>query len=131
MEPSITQGSVIKYTRKRGCASLSLGALVIVKSPNDAREVWLRRVLGLPGQRINIDQTRVSIDDQPLELALLGLPPGTDFGGIFQTLVPKDQIYLVGDNAATALDSRILGPFLCRDVVGMVVPEIKHNSESN
>jgi signal peptidase I len=44
--------------------------------------------------------------------------PGNCGGDLPPTLVPKDHVFVMGDNRAGSLDSRNLGPIAEKDLVG-------------
>ena len=120
MEPSFSPEDQVTYVRSKDLEGLKVGALVMVRSPRDRQEIWLRRVLGLPGQRLAIDGSELKIDGQVVDLASIGLPVGTDFGVVSELVVPEGCVYLVGDNTATAIDSRTVGPFRRQELAGVV-----------
>ncbi len=120
MEPSFSPADQVTYVRSKDLEGLKVGALVMVRSPRDRQEIWLRRVLGLPGQRLAIEGSELKIDGQVVDLASIGLPVGTDFGVVSELVVPEGCVYLVGDNTATAIDSRTVGPFRRQELAGVV-----------
>lgn len=120
MEPSFSPADQVTYVRSKDLEGLKVGALVMVRSPRDGQEIWLRRVLGLPGQRLAIDGSELKIDGQVVDLTSVGMPVGTDFGVVSELVVPEGCVYLVGDNTATAIDSRTVGPFRRQELAGVV-----------
>jgi len=120
MEPSFSPADQVTYVRSKDLEGLKLGALVMVRSPSDRQEICLRRVLGLPGQRLAIDGSELKIDGQVVDLTSVGMPAETDFGVVSEMVVPEGCVYLVGDNTATAIDSRMVGPFRLQELAGVV-----------
>ncbi|MFO7300441.1 MAG: signal peptidase I [Actinomycetes bacterium] len=80
------------------------------------QEDLIKRVIGLPGETLEIRGNRVHIDGVPLEEPYL--PPGVtmpDFGPV--TLGP-DEVFLMGDNRNFSMDSRVFGPVPVDDLIG-------------
>jgi signal peptidase I len=112
MRPTLRPGQLALTTRLRRTATVRRGGLVVV----DARELGRRivkRVIGLPGDRIRIHDGVVYIND-----ALYREPYAARsiFNGIFQ--VPADRYFLLGDNREASSDSRSWAmPYVSRDQI--------------
>jgi len=78
--------------------------------------LFIKRVVGLPGEKVEIKDRKVFIDGRVLEepFAL-----GETFGDISVTLT-ADQYYVLGDNRAVSVDSRLQGPISKKDIDGKV-----------
>ena len=81
--------------------------------PDTSTEHLVKRLVGLPGDRVVCcdDQGRISVNGQPLdESSYLDIPPG----GVqelpstirFDVVVPRDRIFVLGDNRERSRDSR-------------------------
>lgn len=85
-----------------------------------SEELYGMRIVGLPGERINISAQGVKIDDRLLEL-----PDTINRDGLkikpCNLVIPKDAVFVLGDNTPNSADSRYLGPILKKDVVGYLV----------
>lgn len=80
------------------------------------QDVLVKRVVGLPGERVHIYDGKVHIDGKPLELpasmpkveytqfAEYGVRPGDRF-----RLVPEGHYFLLGDNSSSSRDGRYWG----------------------
>lgn len=78
---------------------------------------FVKRVVGLPGQTVQIFQGQVLIDNQPLQESYISEPPRYDWG---PETVPPNYYFVLGDNRNDSADSHIWG-FLPSDrVVGKV-----------
>lgn len=101
------------------------GRALIVHPPNDPKEFYIKRVVGLPGERVRIQDGRVTIYNTAhpdgFTLNESYLSPGA------QTLTEDrykditlglDEIYVLGDNRGASLDSRRIGPIPVKNVIG-------------
>ncbi len=65
---------------------------------------FIKRVIGLPGDRVEIHRGRVFVNGKPMAEPYLNPVRDTrDFGPI---TVPKDHLFVMGDNRTNSLDSR-------------------------
>ena len=90
------------------------GDIVVIDS-EDQSEMLIKRVVGLPGETVEVDNGRVSIDGQPLEEAWTHTEGGGDFG---PETVPPLHVFVLGDNRGASNDSRNFGPVPIDDIVG-------------
>lgn len=102
------------------------GDVVVFKSPQDPSLYYIKRIIGLPGEQIEIDNSQVMIynTDHPEGILLEEsyLPNGihsTWSGHIILTL-DGDQYFVMGDNRLNSLDSRYWGPLTKDHIVGLV-----------
>jgi signal peptidase I len=49
------------------------GDVVVFRNPNDVDEYWVKRVIGLPGDRVRFDHDVVSVNGEPMSAAFVGL----------------------------------------------------------
>ncbi len=81
------------------------GDIIIFRFPDDESQVFIKRVIGLPGETVRIVDGRVYIDgsDTPLDEIYLKEAPQGSFGPYE---VPKDSYFVMGDNRNHSHDSR-------------------------
>jgi signal peptidase I len=118
MAPTFQLGSGAVY--QRDASGIVRGDVVVVQVPG-YDGVLVRRIIGLPGDLVACCDSagRVVVDGKALNEDYL--PPGvvpsrTKFA---VTLAPG-HIWLMGDNRAIAVDSRIWGALAMSDIVGRV-----------
>lgn len=75
----------------------------------------IKRVIGLPGETIEIRQGQVWIDGQALDEAYLADIVQQDYGPY---TVPADHVFVMGDNRNLSGDSRLFGPVPLTNVWG-------------
>lgn len=90
------------------------GEVVIFKYPLDTTRFYIKRVIGLPGETVLIENGAVTIvNSQYPQGHLLSEPYIDQVNKKFDTLSVKlgnDQYFVMGDNRAGSSDSRIWGP---------------------
>lgn len=98
------------------------GDVVVLHELNGTSERDLiKRVIGLPGETVEVRNCEVFIDGRRLEEPYLDpevVTPGNCGGDTAATVVPDDHVFVMGDNRAASLDSRNLGPIDEDDLVG-------------
>lgn len=98
------------------------GDVIVEQQPGDGSAYFVRRVIGLPGDRVACCDAAGRITVNGLALTESYLYPGdppSPFGG-FAVTVPNGRLWLMGDDRGQALDSRQTGPLAVR-VAGRVV----------
>jgi len=100
------------------------GEVVVFHYPNDPSQYFIKRVIGLPGERVEIagGNGKIYNDQYPNGKVLdeTGYLD-QDFTAATQTVTLKpDELFLLGDNRSSSLDSRFFGPVTRAAVVGHV-----------
>jgi signal peptidase I len=87
------------------------GDIAIFKYPKDESVFYLKRVIGLPGEKIEMIGRMVYVNDQPLkESHAKYIYPGSIHDHYGPYYLPKDKYFLLGDNRDNSQDSRFWGP---------------------
>lgn len=121
------------------------GDVVVLLSPthlDGTRDLYIKRIIGLPGEKIVIDEGKVFVynSDYPDGIGLdekfyLSSDVKTyksvirDTGRYEENVLQKDQYYVIGDNRTGSTDSRIFGKVIKSDILGKefyrVLPTVK------
>lgn len=91
------------------------GDIVVFKFPDDERKDFIKRVVGVPGDQIEIRNKQVLINDRPYsenyavykDPVILGRELPRDHYG--PMIVPEDSYFVMGDNRDHSMDSRYWG----------------------
>jgi signal peptidase I len=81
----------------------SRGEIIVFKNPSNTREQFVKRVIGLPGDKVAIIQGVVYINDQPIEEDYTLAPARIGFA---PQIVPEGTYFVLGDNRNNSEDSR-------------------------
>ena len=92
------------------------GDVLVFKYPEDPERDFIKRLIGLPGETIELRQSRVFINGEPIAEPYLDamrqgghMPP--DIRGTFgPQVVPEGHLFMMGDNRGDSQDSRYWGP---------------------
>ena len=101
------------------------GDVVVFRFPKDRSVDYIKRVIGTPGDTVEIREKKVYINGEPIDdpYAHISTPsilnanasPRDNFGPV---LVPDDRIFVMGDNRDNSYDSRFWGFVDQRDILG-------------
>lgn len=83
------------------------GDIVIFNAPDNASEKYVKRVIGLPGEKIRIENANIYIDDskEPLQESYLK-EEWVKATGPYEFEVPEGCYLMLGDNRNDSLDAR-------------------------
>lgn len=101
------------------------GDVVVFRFPKDRSIDYIKRVVGTPGDTVEVKAKKVFINGKPIndDHAYISSPvvlnakasPRDNFGPV---LVPEERIFVMGDNRDNSYDSRFWGFVDQRDVLG-------------
>lgn len=90
----------------------------------------IKRVIGLPGERVVVKNGVLRIYNKQHPSGFQPdktMPYGNvirDTQGDIDEVIPKDSVFVCGDNRDNSLDSRIFGPVASKDIVGKLVMRV-------
>ena len=107
--------------------TIKRGDVLVFKYPEEPERDFIKRIIGLPGDTIELRQKKVYINGQPLDEPYVHFlePPRGDASEITSldvrerygpVTVPPNQYFAMGDNRDNSQDSRYWG-FLPRDYI--------------
>ena len=91
------------------------GDVVVFLYPHDHSKSYIKRVIGLPGDKLRIEQGRVYVNGRPI--AEPYVPERfSDDRSEAQIVLPDHEYYVMGDHRSISSDSRDFGP-VDRDLI--------------
>lgn len=82
------------------------GDVVIFKFPNDPRRDFIKRVIAVPGQTVQVHNRIVYVDGHPLTESYISAPPEYEYE---LHVVPPNAVFVLGDNRNNSFDSHSWG----------------------
>lgn len=100
--------------------------VIVFRYPLDPSNFFIKRVIGLPGEKIQIADGQVTIFNHTHPRGLIlnetaYLPVGLKTTGHLIITLKNNQYFVMGDNRMFSSDSRSWGPVPKKDIIGEVV----------
>ena len=116
MEPTLhsTQRVVVEKVTYRFFHGPRRGDIVVISLPEQS-EMLIKRVVGLPGETIEVRGGQVYIDSGLLDESWTVNPGGGSYG---PRDIPPLHVFVMGDNRGASNDSRNFGPVAIEHIVG-------------
>jgi len=92
------------------------GDVIVFKPPRNPGDDYVKRVIGLPGEKIQVIKGQVFVNDQLLEEPFQPLPGSYTMPA--PVIVPENQVFVLGDNRNNSNDSHNWGPLPIDNIVG-------------
>ncbi|MEO1771825.1 signal peptidase I [Candidatus Enterococcus ferrettii] len=94
---------------------------VVVMHPPDApTELYLKRVIGLPGERIDYQDGELLVNHEIIADMFAYRTEDFNWNGVSSGTIPKGYYFVLGDNRAISKDSRIFGLVSEKQILGIV-----------
>ncbi|MDO8511971.1 MAG: signal peptidase I [bacterium] len=106
-----------------GIRSPKRGDVVVFRYPKDPSQFYIKRIIGLPGERVTISEDKIVVinNEYPkgLQLNEGQYLPTTDITvGNIDSMLGKDEYFVLGDNREHSSDSRFWGAVPRNLIVG-------------
>jgi len=115
MEPTLHTGEFVivnKLAYRLGDPTIS--DVIVFHYPRDPEQEYIKRVIGLPGDHVRIQDGQVYVNDQSIEEPYISTPPAYQSDWV----VPEDSLFVLGDNRNNSSDSHTWGPVPMDNVIG-------------
>ncbi|MBE0477839.1 signal peptidase I [Candidatus Aerophobetes bacterium] len=125
MESTLLVGDrIMAYKLFYGMDNVQRGDIIIFKFPLDVRKDFVKRVVGLPGDVVEIRDKKVYINGEELiepyivhsDRRNIGFPRD-EYGPV---KVPPESLFVLGDNRDSSEDSRYWGYVPAKNLIGEV-----------
>lgn len=136
MEPAYHEGQVVWAEKLTPHFRVWRGEVLVIRNPHDKRVVEIKRVIGLPGETVEMGSDGVTVSTgmvkgapwqcqgAPLTCALTfaeGTLIGGTGNGTFRIKLGPEDYFVLGDNRSKSSDSRTFGAVQKSDIIGSVV----------
>ena len=100
------------------------GEVVVFRYPGDERTFFIKRIIGLPGERVVITEGKLYIYNKEhpngIQITESYLPLDLKTAGEKDVTLGDNEFFVMGDNRDASFDSRQWGPLKRSEVVGSV-----------
>ena len=103
MEPSLQNGQRLVVNKAAyAFHGPARGDVVVFFSPGNQHVEFIKRIIGIPGDMVQVDDGRVTVNGTVLEEPYIAIPPRYTF---YQLVIPENSYFVLGDNRNNSNDS--------------------------
>ena len=126
MEPNFYDGEylVVDEIKYRFNAP-ERGEVIVFRYPNDPKQFFIKRIIGLPGETVNLegghveivslkDKKTIVLNESYIDPKILTVPDRT-------VTLKEGEYFVLGDNRLSSSDSRVWGVLPYQNIVGRVL----------
>jgi signal peptidase I len=115
MEPTLQSGEfVIVNKLAYWFGEPTVGDVIVFHFPRDPDQEYIKRIIGLPGDQVEIKDGQVFVNGQELSEDYIAASPVYDI----VEEVPDDSLFVLGDNRNNSSDSHNWGPVPLENIIG-------------
>jgi signal peptidase I len=116
MQPTLYESDRVLVNRLAYIIGTPARKDVIVFDPpvSNIDEPYIKRIIGLPGDKVRITNGKVYVNDLPLQETYIAAPPG--YAGSWD--VPPGHGFVLGDNRNNSYDSHYWGVVALESIIG-------------
>jgi signal peptidase I len=141
MEPGVLKGDILFADKRYNCGGckgrIRRGDIAIFTYPDDRTLKYMKRIIALAGDRVQVNGQDVRVNGKPLSTPAGAVPAvgetiesedgrrwhvrwGAPRQGLpdIDLVVPPGAVFVLGDNRSASTDSRVFGTVPMQDVVG-------------
>jgi signal peptidase I len=101
------------------------GDVIVLRYPNDVSQRYIKRIVGLPGETVEIQNGKVMIaqssgEDAPVTQLDEKYLPSEITSGFAKVTLRGAEYFVLGDNRPYSSDSRAWGTLPAKDIIGKV-----------
>lgn len=94
--------------------------VVVLHPPDDPEALYLKRVVGLPGERIDVKGGQLFISGKVIADRFASETDSFDWDDLYDQPIPPNYYFVLGDNRAISKDSRMFGLVAEKQILGIV-----------
>ncbi len=118
MEPSFSDGDYLWIEKISPHFRLQRGEVVVFKAPDNPYAVYIKRIIGLPHERIRIKNQHVYVSSSQGTFLMVEPYVNVSTQGSVDVVLGEDEYFVLGDNRVVSEDSRVFGPIKKRAIIG-------------
>ena len=121
MEPNFQEGNYLWIEKvSYHFSNLKRGEVIVLNAPDNPGQVYIKRVIGLPGERVIVSKDSIYIVKNGIKFQLVepyvnGVPSYTKEEDM---VLGSDELFVMGDNRNVSEDSRFFGPIKVSAMIG-------------
>lgn len=120
MEPTLFEGQRVLVCPLIAQDTIFRGDVVLAKDPRFNKGIYIKRIIGLPGDHVRIRDGLIYINNKPLEKSYLKHAIWPVHDQVNEWLLFDNQYLIFGDNYKRSSDSRSFGPVNRQQILGLV-----------
>lgn len=123
MEPALVDQERIfinKFAYRFGLAEIERGDTVVFYFPQDTSKSYIKRVIGIPGDQVEIRRGEVFVNGQRIDEPYVP-EEYRDRTSMKPIVVPEGEYFVLGDHRRSSNDSRTWGTVPARYIYGKAV----------
>jgi len=97
-----------KFEYRFGLSDISRGDMVVFWFPGDPTKSYIKRVIGVPGDTVEVNDGTVVVNGEPLAESYVPREY-RDHVSMPRRVIPQDQFFVLGDHRSSSNDSRSWG----------------------
>jgi signal peptidase I len=97
------------------------GEVIVFKYPQNEKQKFIKRVIGLPGEEVEIKGEELIVKNEKGEIVYSEKNSSNSIFGNLKIKLEKGEFFVLGDNRAHSLDSRYFGKVKKKEIIGRVV----------
>jgi len=97
-----------KFTYRFGLGNIERGDTVVFRAPTDPDKSYIKRVIGLPGDRVRIERGQVYVNGRALVEPYIQ-DDYRDYSSMEEKVAPPGKYFVLGDHRNSSSDSRAWG----------------------
>lgn len=122
MDPTLHDKQWIVFKRTTNVKRFDVVALRERLTDNGNTKQIVKRIIGLPGDHVTVVHGKLYVNERLVEEKYLNAKYLKDFSKqSFTITVPKDRVFVLGDNRDVSQDSRAVGSFKKSSIIGVKV----------
>lgn len=97
--------------------------VVVLHPPDDPEELYLKRIVGLPGEQVDFKEGQLFVNEKPVADEFADRTEDFNWKSLYKEPIPEGYYFVMGDNRTVSRDSRIFGVVSKKQILGIIKEE--------